>query len=599
MALSIHSLSGWPVTGSIANQRTYQGEQGHTVLQLLCDHSPALIESLEEKKNSGALPALLWASPRRDAFVHTRKLDVDCPNPDGDKLWLRAAKGGDYPGATRKLMRAGANIMALDEQGQDALSIMATRQHNKALSVMLDELSPLDKKNSFRVRKSRSKPKPASKQGWKIEKVLGTQDSKGHNALMKSIHADNRLGTFLLTQRPFKINVQDSEGRTPLMQAAQQGNIYAGLRVLGQHAEANLQDQEGKTALMHWLSYDERTKDWTALQPGFVEQTILSLKNRAPDFQVFTEKLLKASAVGYNLQDHQGRTALHYLLTSPNLDSPTGLQALKTLLNGGANPDIQDEQGISPMMLFARHPFRNSGEQATFIPKLLNSPRQVNQTDRTGKTALAHALESGNLTFARQLIGSKGSRVDPAFLLPEEQADVLDPNKQDREGYTALMRLSELDSQKWEPSAWSGLDTIYGVRNPDHYHPFGAIARSLIRCGADLRKTNHAGDTALLIAARRGNLPVVQALGRQSKVIDDWDRRGRSALQIAALSNQPEAVQELCMAGADINRQDIFGKTALQLASEQGHRDVIRTLKQLDGKHNRLGETLRLKSAED
>lgn len=558
-----------------------------------------MIEALEEKKDGGALLALLWASPRRDAFIHTHKLDVDCPNPDGEKLWLRAAKGGDYPNATRKLIRAGGNIRVRDEQGQEALSIMATRQHNKALSVMLDELSlPWEKKSGFRVQKPKPKAKSRSKLAWKIKEVMEAQDPKGYNALMKSVQADNRLGTFLLTQRPLTINAQDSEGRTALMQAAQQGNIYAGLRMLRQEEDANLQDHQGKTALMHWLSYDEQTKDWAVLQPGFLKQTILSLKSRVPDFQIFTEKLLSASSSGYNLQDKQGRTALHYLLTSPNLDTPTGLRALNTLLKDGANPDIQDEQGMSPMMLFARHQFRNPKAQAPFIPMLLNSPRQVNQTDKTGKTALAHALESGNLAFADQLIAIKGSRVDPIFLLPEEQANVLDPNKQDWEGYTALMLLSELNSQAWEPSAWSGLDTIYGVRNPDHHHPFGAIARSLIRCGADLRKSNHAGDTALMIAARTGNLPMVWALSRQHNVIDDWDRKGRSALQIAALFNQPEAVQELCLAGADINRNDIFGKTALQLAQEQGHRDVIRILKQLDGKHNRLGERLRLISPE-
>lgn len=580
------------------NDQSYQGNQGQLVLQLICDNSNAVIEELDAKQ-SGALPALLWASPRRDAFVNSRKMDVDCPNPDGEKLWLRSAKAGDYPQATRRFMRAGANIKARDQQGQDGLSIMATRHHNKAMSVMLDELSPQDRRKKARYNPMR-RPTPATeKSRCAVSEVLNAQDHKGETALMKSVSAKNQMGTFLMTQYSAKIDQKDKNGQTALMRALQQGDAYAGLRALRQLAKTDVQDDKGKTPLMHWFHQDGAPKSWQSQAAFWGENGILGMFNRKSVNQVLTQKLLAASERHFNLQDKQNQTALHYLLCSPNLDTPTGLDALGTFLRGSINPDLQDDDGVTPLMLLAGHSFENEERQAKLTTDILSKTRRINRKDQQGKTALSYAIENGNLAFAYHLIAVQGIAPDlAAFMLPEELGNRLDVNSQDRQGYTPLMRLSELEPSRWEPSIWSVLNHYYVAQRPqelpDGVHPFEAIATAMIQKGGNLRAANAQGENALMIAARLGNMPVVRVLAKQTASLEDGDRRGRTALQIAALNNQPQVVKELLLAGANINHSDIFGKTALQLAQEAGHETIVDQLKQCKGKYNRLGQPIQL-----
>lgn len=564
------------------NDQPYQGAQGHLVLQLVCDNSNAVIEELNAKQ-SGALPALLWASPRRDAFVDSRKMDVDCPNPDGEKLWLRSAKAGDYPLATRRLMKAGANIKARDQEGQDGLSIMATRHHNKAMSVMLDELSPQERRKKGRFNPMR-RPAP-EKSHCAVSEVLNAQDHKGETALMKSVSAQNQMGTFLMTQYPANIDQKDQRGQTALMRALQQGDAYAGLRMLGKVAKTHFQDDAGKTPLMHWFHQNGAPKSWQPQVAFWGEKGLLGMFNRKSVNQVLTQKLLATSERHFNVQDQQNQTALHYLLRSPNLDTPTGLDALATLLRGSTNPDLQDDDGVTPLMLLASHAFEDEERQARLTTAALNRTLRINRKDQQGRTALSYAIENGNLAFAYHLIAAKGIATSlVAFMLPEELGNRLDVNSQDRQGYTPLMRLSELEPSRWEPSIWSVLNHYYVPQRPqelpDGVHPLESVARALMQKGGNLRAVNAQGENALMIAARRGNMPVVCVLAKQTASLEDGDRRGRTALQIAALNNQHQAVKELLLAGANINHSDIFGKTAIQLAQEAGHQAIVDQLKQ-------------------
>lgn len=588
--------------GTATEQTPYQGTQGPLVLELLCEQGDAVVDALEAGR-SGALPALIWASPYRDTYANSRKMDVDCPNPDGGKLWLHSAKTGDHPLATRRLMRGGADIMSKDSAGQDALSIMAKRHHNKAMSVMLDELSSKTrrKRACFAPRFDPLR-RPVKKQlPWKTSDVLNAQDKRGETALMKSVAAENRLGTFLMTQYPFQDQLNQN-GQTALMQALLQGDTYAGLRLLRQRPETDFQDASGKTALMHWIDQEGAAKSWQPKTGYWGEQAVLSLWSRKPEFQVLTEKLVDASRQSLHIQDEAGNTALHYLLRSPNLETPTGLKAFEMMLKASGNlnlANLKDQQGVTPLMLFARHPFQNEETQTRLTRLILARPLQVNTKDNAGKTALNHALEGGNLAFAYHLIALKGVEQREAdFLSAEEQQQNLNPNVQDWQGYTPLMRLSELKPEQWEPSVWDALSHYYTrparEELPEGVHPFESIVTALVRLGAKVKTMNQQGDTALTIAAGHGNMPVIRTLVKQPGVIDDWDRRGRTALQVAALHNQPQALKELALAGANVNHHDITGKTAFQLARGAGHQAVVKQLKQLNGQRDRMGRLIQV-----
>jgi ankyrin repeat protein len=95
--------------------------------------------------------------------------------------------------------------------------------------------------------------------------------------------------------------------------------------------------------------------------------------------------------------------------------------------------------------------------------------------------------------------------------------------------------------------------------------------------GADVNKSNAAGEQALLLAAWKGHRAAVDWLlehGAQlNRPAGQW-----SALHYAAFSGNRELVQKLLELGADINARSPNGSTPLMMAIYDGKPDVARLL---------------------
>jgi hypothetical protein len=71
--------------------------------------------------------------------------------------------------------------------------------------------------------------------------------------------------------------------------------------------------------------------------------------------------------------------------------------------------------------------------------------------------------------------------------------------------------------------------------------------------------------SALHMAARRGNISILQILLGNGANIMATDAQGNTPMHDAAIGNAPTAIQELCKHGADINAKNIKGETPLHL----------------------------------
>ncbi|GMU24925.1 MAG: hypothetical protein AMXMBFR13_49960 [Phycisphaerae bacterium] len=103
------------------------------------------------------------------------------------------------------------------------------------------------------------------------------------------------------------------------------------------------------------------------------------------------------------------------------------------------------------------------------------------------------------------------------------------------------------------------------------YHP--AIVELLIRKGADPGVTTSKGRTALMGAARAGDLEGVRLLLQKGASAMPRDYQGRTALIEAAASALADGrlVVELIKAGADVDRADDMQMTSLMHAAARGH----------------------------
>jgi hypothetical protein len=163
--------------------------------------------------------------------------------------------------------------------------------------------------------------------------------------------------------------------------------------------------------------------------------------------------------------------------------------------------------------------------------------QDVNLRDeRSGTTALEHAVKNANLEMVELLLSS-GANV----------------NAKNENGETVLMML---DDDATSDLVWD-----------------------LINAGADVNLKDDSGNTALMQTASENNSEALKALLDAGAEVNARNENGRTALMLAATEGMVNNVRTLVLAGADINARDESDDSALTLAAGNDHLPVVRFLR--------------------
>ena len=253
--------------------------------------------------------------------------------------------------------------------------------------------------------------------------------------------------------------------------------------------------------------------------------------------------LIKSKA-DVNSAEADGTTALHWASHHDDLDSA------QLLLRGGANVNAANDLGATPLWIASEN------GSAAMVRTLLQAGADPNRALLLGETPLMVASRSGNAAVVEQLLG--------------KNANV---NARAARGQTALM--------------WA-----VAQRHPD-------VVRVLLAHGADVharsevwsqlmavpphgvpkynRVIPHGGDTALLFAARAGDLESARLLVASGANVNDADAWGVSATVLAAHSGFAGVVEFLLERGADPNAA-AAGFSALHAAIMRRDTRIARAL---------------------
>lgn len=222
-------------------------------------------------------------------------------------------------------------------------------------------------------------------------------------------------------------------------------------------------------------------------------------------------------------------------------------ERIRFLVEKGAKINAHDAQGYGPLQAAARN--RND----KLIPLLIELGADVNGRDKDGFTALIHAAERNHVPtvlallkaganielsveggFAPLSLAIESQKFLAAKALIEQGASV--NVAAGTEHVTPLMVAA---SQATVGEAAKEIERRQGLRSTD-------IASALIEHGADVNAVNAHGVTALMIAAARGNIPMLGLL---------------------------------LEAGADPARKSEAGKTALDIAHDNLNEDAVKSIR--------------------
>src|SRR3984957_2230008 len=280
----------------------------------------------------------------------------------------------------------------------------------------------------------------------------------------------------------------------------------------------------------------------------------------------------------------QDKAAIRVLLkqradvSAPELDGATALhwaahwddmETAALLIKAGANVNAKNEYDVTPLALATEN------GSLPMVQRLLKAGANPNATTSTGEAPLMTAVRVGNVPVMQAILAAGanvnaqgGGREQTALMWAVErhEADVI---------RLLLAHKADVNARSEARPEY----VTFSRGNPQGGRLTGLADQTLESDGSrpGLRWIKKGGMTALMFAARDGDLESVTLLLAAGANINDWSPVGDTALMLAARHDRTPVALFLLEKGADPNIAEA-GHTALHLAVARKNHELLQAL---------------------
>ena len=426
------------------------------------------------------------------------------------------------------------------------------------------------------------------------------------------------------------MNATNRVNQTSLMLASEKGNDDAINVLINAGADANITDADGNTCLQYasrnecckevLLTIISQCVDVNGINKSNVTALMIACLNRNEDG---INILLNAGA-DPNITDSKGATCIHHavgggcskemllrlIIHGANVNAKSTIKktalmvaclngnedAVKLLLNAGADPNISDADGCTSL-----HDAVDKGFSRETLQLIMNHGADVNATNKYNETALLVACQKLNADAISVLLNV---RADPTIAdyegytclhhwgCSKENLQAMidhgaDVNATNKKSITPLMHACEngdvdainilldagADPNIADEDGYTSLhDAVEGFCSTESL-------RAIIDHGADVNAINKNSVTAIMIACYKGNTDAISILLNAGADLNMTDGNGATCIHHVVGEGFTKAMLETVINhGADVNATNKNNVTALMIACLNSNEDAINVL---------------------
>lgn len=264
-------------------------------------------------------------------------------------------------------------------------------------------------------------------------------------------------------------------------------------------------------------------------------------------------------------------------------------EAVRLLLENNANPNHQNQSGISALMLASEQGFyecvKNLCEGKANV-ELAPSGKTALSMNLSGQTPLFCAAKEGHLDIVKYLL-ERGANPNATnhygvsvLWIPCQRGLTNIVELLLEKGANPEISPSGIEAEERSISGWTPL---YAAIKSRQY----AVVKILLTANANPNAVTSLGSTPFLLASEIGDLDVIKCFvehganldySPSGKEADELNITGQTALFMATLKEQNDVVQYLIEKGSRVNVKNRYGVSPLLLCAEGGNETLVRLL---------------------